>query len=690
MITALWSAILAVAVLWPARLAGPLDGAPLDAASEAILIGLVLPVLVAIDRRLLKQRSIRILLVLLLAWKGTQAAAVVQDGWCLRFTSPTPLFVNQQRVPHAWDVRADWRSDVPRCSAVMTRGYRTIDQFPVWFYNLPPANWLEPAKEQDRPPYVTVAIDVEGYLHDDVDGTFRVRAGDEVTLTATIDGAAIDGIALAEGVSLPAGSHPIAISGTMKGERWALVPEWNGAPVWQSAAATMAAPGGLDLALRPWAKWITPLLAGMLLLLGAAGLFKRVGDRTVVVTSVAMSALAAATAGRNLAMRLLPMLLALAAVLRIPRRLQNVFGIQLLIGLPFFALIAARGFAEIGRATWYTSGDDWWLFQRFAYRIYLEGYWLEGGEPAFWFQPFYRWIAGALHMVFGDSSVGELFWDGACAWAGAVFAFHVTRVVAGFRWGVAAAILTLLMVTVGPGWYLLGRGLSELTSAGLIYGAALWTLRGRTSQKYTLIAGLCLAVAFYTRLNNLLFASAVAAFSVPLTVHAGEWWRWRSWWPKASKPALAGIAAAIVAAIVLFSLRTYYYTGSVNALAGTQASARSVWQPTDAGESAAENVIGSVLMVLTMSDPPRLEPRALPILIGVAAALLGLAGVRGFRELPLNVSLLCVAGIAGAFVARGSAYPGRFSIHLIPVTVALTMCAVRLVLARPRPAPRRP
>jgi hypothetical protein len=52
----------------------------------------------------------------------------------------------------------------------------------------------------------------------------------------------------------------------------------------------------------------------------------------------------------------------------------------------------------------------------------------------------------------------------------------------------------------------------------------------------------------------------------------------------------------------------------------------------------------------------------------------------------MNAALLSIAGIAGAFVARGSAYPGRFSIHLIPVTVALTVCTVSLLLER---APRR-
>ena len=53
-------------------------------------------------------------------------------------------------------------------------------------------------------------------------------------MTATIDGAAIDSVALASGVPVPPGTHDIALSGTMKGERWALLPQWNGAALWQS------------------------------------------------------------------------------------------------------------------------------------------------------------------------------------------------------------------------------------------------------------------------------------------------------------------------------------------------------------------------------------------------------------------------------------------------------------------------
>ena len=103
----------------------------------------------AIDRRPLTRGVSRALIVALLLFKALLPATAVADGWCVRFTSPVPLFVDNVTTPHAWDVRADWRSGTPQCSAIMTRGYASTEEFPVWFYNLPPANWEQPAEPHE-------------------------------------------------------------------------------------------------------------------------------------------------------------------------------------------------------------------------------------------------------------------------------------------------------------------------------------------------------------------------------------------------------------------------------------------------------------------------------------------------------------------------------------------------------------
>ena len=121
----------------------------------------------------------------------------------------------------------------------------------------------------------------------------------------------------------------------------------------------------------------------------------------------------------------------------------------------------------------YAGGDDQWTFQRFAYRIYLQGYWLEGGEQTFWFQPGYRWVAGAWHMLFGDSSLGEFHWDGICLALVALFAHEIVNRFAGFKWGLVAAASVLTLVIQGPPWLYWGAGLSENAAAGFIYSAAL-------------------------------------------------------------------------------------------------------------------------------------------------------------------------------------------------------------------------
>jgi hypothetical protein len=311
-----------MAVLWPARLAGPLDGAPLDGRLEALVIGLALPAALAIDRRALRSRTVRVAISALLSWKALLVGSTVPDGWCVRFTSPIPLFVDNVTVPHAWDVRADWLSGVPRCSAVMTRAYDSQLHFPVWFYNLPPANWGEPAVERERPPHTSVAIDVSGALAVSRDGVFRVLSDDGVALSATIDGTTVAGDALASGVRLGRGSHAVVLNGRLTGDRWRLVPQWDGEDVWRSTVATMGPAGAGARALRPWGAWLTALLVTALAAAVATHLARRVADWRIMTAMLALSLVgAAASLGRDVWMRLAPAVSLTGLSLRWPRRL---------------------------------------------------------------------------------------------------------------------------------------------------------------------------------------------------------------------------------------------------------------------------------------------------------------------------------------------------------------------------------
>lgn len=683
MITALWAAILGAAVLWPARLAGPLDGAPLDTAAEAILVGVVLAFLLWANPDVLRHRAFRAVTIALLLWKAVTAATLAQDGWCLRFTSPVPLYRDMGAVPHAWDIRADWRTPVPNCSAIMTRGYDRLDSFPAWFYNLPPAAIGQPALDSDRPPLVSLRLNLDGFLHAESAGTLQIKTGNDVSARISVDGGAP--VPSSSGAEIEPGVHKVSIEADLVKEDWALVPLWQGSNLWSAAVATMAPASAMDLWLRPWGRFVPTLLMTLLLALATAAFVQRAGSPAALALAAALAAAfsMSALSGRGLLMRAAPLLLFAPAFVRLPRRVTNLFGACLLIGVPFLALVATLGAPQAGRFTLYTSGDDWWMFQRFAYRIFMQGYWLEGGQVTFWYQPLYRWIAGSLHMLFGDSSVGELFWDAACALAGAFFAFRVTRTIGGFRWAIAAAALVLAVMTLGPAWYLFGRGLSEITAMGLISAAALFAMRGRHgSWPHSLMAGTLATLAFYTRLNMLPMTLAVAAFAWPVRQPIAGVYHPKALFARASRKTLAASMIVIALGLWLFTARTWYYTGIPNMLFGTQSATLSVWQPSDEGLSTFENVVGSVLMVVTMSDPPRFDVRALPLIAGIAAALLGLARVRPFDRLPFGAVVLCLAGLIGSLVARGTAYPGRFSVHLIPVSVTLAVCAVSLFARR--------
>jgi hypothetical protein len=187
---------------------------------------------------------------------------------------------------------------------------------------------------------------------------------------------------------------------------------------------------------------------------------------------------------------------------------------------------------------------------------------------------------------------------------------------------------------------------------------------GHSSSAFA--AGIFATLAFFTRLNNLPMAVGTSVFAY----HRRAW-----------RPAVI-VVSTIAAGATLLALRNWYFTGEFSLFAGTQRNLLAIWQPGTSIRTGLERTVDSVLMMLTVNDPPRFDPFAIPVLLGALAAAAALVSRTIQRVVPLPASLFFLCGMAGAFVARGSAYPGRFSLHLLGVTCALSICVVSAVIAR--------
>lgn len=655
-----------------------MDGAPLDTGLDAVLLGLVFPALAWLLPQFSRDRRARAAIVTLLLWKAVTAATLVQDGWCVRILPTRPYYTDGTGAAHSWDVRADWRTLDPMCSAIMSRDYAALEEFPVWFFNLTGVNGAPP-EERDLPPLAVTQMTIHGTVHTAVPGSLAVAMAADITATTTIDGerVAVDG----NGIEVSAGTHAIAIDATLTGSHWHLTPLWNGASLWGQVSATTHPPTRLDVVVRPWARGVTTVLAALLLASWLFAALSRFFDvwalAWAVAASVALTVVATSVPERrwHYAMALL----AAAAALPVRDRVWNLRGAFLLIGVPWLVFVVVNNVSMFGRMEFSSPGNDWWEFQRYAHRIYMDGYWLQGGQDTFWYQPLYRWIAGAIHLVVGDSTVGEAYWDGGGVLVLALFCFVVTQRVAGFRWGVLAASLALTTYMAGPGFIFVGHGLSEISSAGFIYAAALCAIAAHNGGRHLAIwAGILATLGAWTRLNNLPMALAVTAFAWPLDVPVRTLWQPRRWLDRVSTPVLWLVPTILAIGFALFAARTWYYTGRFSVLYGTQGADRSVWL-TDA--SITENLTAmadSVWMVLSTTDPPHYHNGALPLIAGAALAALSLTGWGRLGQLPLALVLLCLSSLIGALIARGSAYAGRFSIHVIGAAVAVLTCAMAL------------
>src|SRR2546430_856255 len=273
--TLVWGLLAAAAVLWPDRISGPFDGVPLDRVAEAIAAAVVFPILWWLHPRFLTTRIARAAIVLLIVWKACATAIFVQDGWCVRFVPSRPYFKDARGAPHAWDLRADWRSPDPACSAIMTRSYHELSEFPAWFFNLPPDNESWPIAA-DRPPGARVAMTVQGFLHARAAGVLNIETGPDVAASISVDGHAVDG-----SVPLAAGIHSVFVDSVLTGDRWSLVPTWNGEELWSAVTTTVGRPSSLDLFVRPSVRFVPSTIVVVLLSSWAITAAMWIGDPVV-------------------------------------------------------------------------------------------------------------------------------------------------------------------------------------------------------------------------------------------------------------------------------------------------------------------------------------------------------------------------------------------------------------------------
>ena len=167
----MWTFLLAAAVLWPGRVLSPLDGAPLNGQAEAVVIGIVLPVLWWLDGDFLARPVARAAIVALLALKLTTSVVLPQHGLCAHFSTTAPLSGEISTISidepagilRSWDVRSGWSAAAPRCTAILDRAYKSRTEFPAAFLNI--LNAI-------RPDANDLALDVAGSVTVDRDGTF--------------------------------------------------------------------------------------------------------------------------------------------------------------------------------------------------------------------------------------------------------------------------------------------------------------------------------------------------------------------------------------------------------------------------------------------------------------------------------------------------------------------------------------
>jgi hypothetical protein len=266
-------------------------------------------------------------------------------------------------------------------------------------------------------------------------------------------------------------------------------------------------------------------------------------------------------------------------------------------------------------------------------------------------------------------------------------AYRLTRSRADFGWGLVAAALTLATLTVATPWYIIGRGLPDITAAGLAFAAMACVLRARTNGLRWMIGGALLAgLAFYARQNHLIWVLFFVFLLLPDdAVSDLRGLRAASQLPV--KPVIAYVAA-FAAAVIAFMTRTWYFTGAFSLFHGTSLRHNDTglrpWHFVDG--DVWSKVGHSLAALLFMNEPPHPDPRSVVVVAGTTIGLLAATQLAFARTIPAGLLLVAIGSTVAAFLAHSHGYPGRFTVHVIPLASAVTAIAAASIVPAVRSA----
>lgn len=356
--------------------------------------------------------------------------------------------------------------------------------------------------------------------------------------------------------------------------------------------------------------------------------------------------------------------------------------IFLLFGPAVIFFFCKKWGISIGQWQNWGEGDDWTAYQHYGRIIVVDGEWLRAGEDSFIMQPFYRYIVGIYHMLFGQSSFFQHMADVWCVlgatiiMAGFAIKFRISSMVI-----FIASIIYLAINLIGAFRYHIGKGLGE-NHAMIFMMLAAWLLfKSRETGGYRILLATIFGVFGYWVRQDHLGAIAGLAF-LALEPFNGPTGGWKDYFNrfKTRWKIFACYWGGGVFSILLLSFRNWWMGGDFFV---TQLSHRSFditpYQTTSVVSSPFPSAIYHAVTGFYWPQFPSLSGWVVTI-----GTILGLIAIfwrpKALENFPLSVGVVFVGLLLPYAFMWNWGYPPRFSIHLLPLATLSFVFLLNLYL----------